>query len=205
MTNLHFVCLDGASITFSKISNISIAVEGAIDTLNCTGSNLKIIAWFHNGTALSPQRSRMFTSPQLRSELLIPDVKFSDSGQYVCQGIPSFGRKVQDSVTLYVYSKPKAKVSPQRLIISADQTAVSTCNATGSPPPEVRWFAQKNDQQLLVAIGSTLIVNGFSLSTVNDFVCEATNKAGVSVAHLTIEIKGIYIIDKSLYKILPFV
>ncbi|KAL5013687.1 hypothetical protein ScPMuIL_007957 [Solemya velum] len=120
------------------------------------------VFWRRNNGSL-PEHSEFASFSQ---ELLIPDLRFSDAGEYECMGtnsetVMSFRR----SVTLRVESRPYWIEEPRDIETSIGAKATFLCRAGGIPTPRIYWFINGVPMSDLkkVQYSMEIVKNGFEM------------------------------------------
>lgn len=86
-------------------------------------------------------------------------------------------------------SYPTAKVTPGRLTISQGSTVEVQCEATGNPPPLVKWTKlQSPDNANFEQVGPLLIIRNAQPSDRGVYVCVASNVHGLVQNSTIIEV-----------------
>lgn len=84
---------------------------------------------------------------------------------------------------------PTARVQPERITISQGSTVEVRCEATGSPPPLVKWTKLHSpDNANFEQIGPLLIIRNAQLSDRGVYVCVASNVHGLVQNSTIIEV-----------------
>ncbi|XP_038601048.1 LOW QUALITY PROTEIN: hemicentin-2 [Tachyglossus aculeatus] len=146
------------------------------------GFPLPLITWRKDGILLAPGTPRLefLTDGSLR----VHPVQSQDSGSYLCLASSSAGSDRQGR-DLRVLDPPTIAPGPTNLTLTAHSQATLSCEATGSPKPQVLW---KKDGQMLnldlsqgpyrLLPSSSLLLTDPGLEDTAQFECVVTNEAG---------------------------
>ncbi|KAF0035898.1 hypothetical protein F2P81_011210 [Scophthalmus maximus] len=115
--------------------------EGESLRLYCraSGSPAPKLTWLKNGGQIPPQ-ARMDRTDI--GTLLIPNIKMSDSGTYMCVGSNSVGSNsapVKVTVLKADHSSSVVSIQPSIADVQEGQSLELNCFAPGNPPPQVGW------------------------------------------------------------------
>ncbi|XP_078538453.1 cell adhesion molecule-related/down-regulated by oncogenes [Lissotriton helveticus] len=169
------------------------------------------LAWLHNAVPIRPSPRRLMSG----NRLAISSVTREDSGLYQC---------IADNAIGYAQSTARLTIQPDRgskpVIVSAPASArvldgdfvTLTCNATGVPPPVIRWYNNhglisshpshvlKTKSQKAPQVGadalatepvhltmsragsSSLYIHAFTAEHSGKYTCEATNDHGFAAS-----------------------
>ncbi|KAM9176553.1 hemicentin-2 [Mergus octosetaceus] len=141
------------------------------------------VTWRKDGQLLSLRgSSRLQLLPD--GSLHIDPVRVQDSGYYLCVASSPAG-SVRQGLDLRVLVPPAITPSPPSLTLLAQQPAWLSCDASGSPAPQVRW--EKDGRPLnphllpgayRVQTSGSLLITSPSPRDEGWFECIATNAAG---------------------------
>uniref|UniRef100_A0A8C4SLX4 Cell adhesion molecule-related/down-regulated by oncogenes n=1 Tax=Erpetoichthys calabaricus TaxID=27687 RepID=A0A8C4SLX4_ERPCA len=108
-------------------------------TCMAAGDPVPNVTWLHNGVPLHPSPRYQLSKTRLR----ILSVEVADGGLYQCLADNGLG-SVQSSAQLIVESGPASKpvisLHPSDVKVSEGDFVSLSCNATGHPPPLIRWY-----------------------------------------------------------------
>lgn len=81
-------------------------------------------------------------------------------------------KKVSSLISLHIAEEPTVYVIPRELNVKEGSPALFTCNATGSPRPNVTWTNMFSGE---VYTGDRLFMNSVSRNDSGDYQCVASN------------------------------
>ncbi|CAH1240507.1 HSPG2 [Branchiostoma lanceolatum] len=112
--------------------------------------------------------------------LTIPAVRPGDEGRYQCQATNQFGSENQE-VTLSLEAAPTMTVKPEVRNVMLGSTAVFTCLASGSPPPEITWRKENGDlpDDHMIDNG-VLTIPSITKEDAGAYICSARNDEGAA-------------------------
>uniref|UniRef100_A0A8B9JBY3 Neural cell adhesion molecule 3 n=1 Tax=Astyanax mexicanus TaxID=7994 RepID=A0A8B9JBY3_ASTMX len=99
-----------------------------------TGIPKPTITW----TMPSTSDSSRYIYNSDKSELTIPAVARSDSGEYVCTGSNKLGEDSRAFI-LDVSESPSVILSENKMAVKLGESVSVSCNATGHPAPSIEW------------------------------------------------------------------
>uniref|UniRef100_M3ZDA5 Cell adhesion molecule-related/down-regulated by oncogenes n=1 Tax=Xiphophorus maculatus TaxID=8083 RepID=M3ZDA5_XIPMA len=149
---------------------------------SASGSPPPQISWSHGNMPLADQPG----------VLTIRGTLPEDAGDYTCQATNEAGSASQ-SASL-TYAVPRLTVTQQVVLVSVGSDATLECQATGVPPPLVRWFKE-------LEVGSapfveqdvhsgTLQIRGVQEVDAGHYNCVASSSAGTSTGTVSLEVGG---------------
>lgn len=186
------------------------AIAGEKITLPCSVENKKnyTVAWMNPKKILISQGDRRLMD-DIRMTIerpLVPDwnlhirtVRFSDRGMYTCtlNTKPVLIKRID--LTVLVPPDINEYWSSQNQIVREGATVHLTCNATGRPAPEIRWFrktvysiAEKKDGMTMSigAPGEILVIHNITRYCDGLYECVASNGVGDAVSkEINIEVQ----------------
>ncbi|XP_051280131.1 basement membrane-specific heparan sulfate proteoglycan core protein isoform X11 [Dicentrarchus labrax] len=187
--------------------------EGDTLRLYCraTGSPTPKLTWLKNGGQIPPQaipshgfhqfKSNSLDVLQRRIEelqarmdrtdigtLLIPNIKMSDSGTYMCVGSNSIGsNSAPIKVTVFKadHSSSVVSIQPSIADVQEGQNLELNCFAPGNPPPQVTWTRASgrlsSNHQVL---GSQLRILSATPEDSGEYVCRVQGNTGNPGSHV---------------------
>ncbi|NXG40042.1 CDON protein, partial [Dromaius novaehollandiae] len=203
--NYSLNVLEPASI--SKGLQDETAVAGAAVRLSCDvrGNPAPTLTWLHNAASVLPSARHLATG----GSLSISGVTAEDSGLYQCVASNGVGLAQSTGrlrVQLGKGSRPVIVAPPASASVTDGGDVTLSCNATGLPPPVIRWYggggliASPPPRGLRAAApppyvavaragSSSLHIRNVTPDRAGAYACEATNDHGsaVSEAFLTVE------------------
>ncbi|XP_024915374.1 basement membrane-specific heparan sulfate proteoglycan core protein isoform X3 [Cynoglossus semilaevis] len=187
--------------------------EGETLRLYCraSGSPTPKLTWLKNGGQIPPQaipshgfhqyKSNSLDVLQRRIEelqahmdrtdigtLLIPNIKLSDSGTYMCVGSNSIGSNsapIKVTVLKGGHSSSVVTIQPSIADVQEGQNLELNCFAPGNPPPKVIWtrvsgHLSSNHQVL----GSRLLILSASPEDSGEYICRVEDNTGQIGSHV---------------------
>ncbi|XP_069382459.1 basement membrane-specific heparan sulfate proteoglycan core protein isoform X24 [Paralichthys olivaceus] len=155
--------------------------EGDTLRLYCraSGSPTPKLTWLKNGGQIPPQ-ARMDRTDI--GTLLIPNIKMSDSGTYMCVGSNSIGSNsspIKVSVLKADHISSAVSIQPSIADVQEGQSLELNCLAPGNPPPQVTWTRASgrlsSNHQVL---GSQLRILSASPEDSGDYICRVQSITG---------------------------
>ncbi|KAK3706059.1 hypothetical protein QZH41_004157 [Actinostola sp. cb2023] len=114
-------------------------------TCNATGSPVPDITWKKNGNKVSETPVETATSTSRLSVLHLINVQEEDVGVYTCYANNSADNVVSNAANVTIgNANPNIIVHPESRTVLAGSNATLTCNATGSPVPDITWKKNGN-------------------------------------------------------------
>ncbi|XP_041802675.1 basement membrane-specific heparan sulfate proteoglycan core protein isoform X5 [Chelmon rostratus] len=161
--------------------------EGDTLRLYCraSGSPTPKLTWLKNGGQIPPQ-ARMDRTDI--GTLLIPNIKMSDSGTYMCVGSNNIGsNSAPIKVTVFKadHSSSVVSIQPSMADIQEGQNLELSCFAPGNPPPQVTWTRasgrlSSNHQ----VVGSQLRISSATPEDSGEYVCRVQGNPGNPGSHV---------------------
>uniref|UniRef100_A0A3P8WN31 Heparan sulfate proteoglycan 2 n=1 Tax=Cynoglossus semilaevis TaxID=244447 RepID=A0A3P8WN31_CYNSE len=149
--------------------------EGETLRLYCraSGSPTPKLTWLKNGDI---------------GTLLIPNIKLSDSGTYMCVGSNSIGSNsapIKVTVLKGGHSSSVVTIQPSIADVQEGQNLELNCFAPGNPPPKVIWtrvsgHLSSNHQVL----GSRLLILSASPEDSGEYICRVEDNTGQIGSHV---------------------
>ncbi|XP_078144123.1 basement membrane-specific heparan sulfate proteoglycan core protein [Centroberyx gerrardi] len=155
--------------------------EGDTLRLYCraSGSPTPKLTWLRNGGQI-PSQARMDRTDI--GTLLIPNVKMSDSGTYMCVGSNSIGSNrspIQVTVLKADHISSAITIQPSIADVQEGQSLDLNCFAPGNPPPSVTWTRASgrlsSNHQVL---GSQLRILSATPDDSGEYICRVQGNSG---------------------------
>ncbi|KAL9951088.1 hypothetical protein ACROYT_G043684 [Oculina patagonica] len=158
-------------------------------TCNADGNPEPTISWTRNGYPLDTSEDSRITFSENKKQLIITNVKRTDSGEYRCVAKDSLGNDTSTAATLNIQYTPEFSKHPKDTKTSEGEDIVFTCSVEGNPAPSVRWT--RNGDRLNLATNTrirpatinnthTLTITDVRLSDAGQYGCVANNSVGSS-------------------------
>uniref|UniRef100_A0A665UZU7 Heparan sulfate proteoglycan 2 n=1 Tax=Echeneis naucrates TaxID=173247 RepID=A0A665UZU7_ECHNA len=165
--------------------------EGDTLRLYCraSGSPTPKLTWLKNGGQI-PQQARMERTDI--GTLLIPNIKMSDAGTYMCVGSNSIGSNsapIKVAVRKADHSSSVVSIQPSIADVQEGQSLELNCLASGNPPPQVTWTRLDGNLSPRAQVSEgDLQINLATAEDAGSYKCVASNKVGDSevVAKVTV-------------------
>ncbi|CAB1426562.1 unnamed protein product, partial [Pleuronectes platessa] len=107
--------------------------------------------------------------------LLIPNIRMSDSGTYMCVGSNSFGSNsspIKVTVLKADHSSAVVSIEPSIADVQEGQSLELNCLAPGNPPPQVTWARVSGHLSANVqVVGSRLLLRSASPEDAGEYTC----------------------------------
>ncbi|XP_045912374.1 basement membrane-specific heparan sulfate proteoglycan core protein-like isoform X7 [Micropterus dolomieu] len=167
--------------------NIHEVHEGDTLRLYCraSGTPTPKLTWLKNGGQI-PQQARMERTDI--GTLLIPNIKISDSGTYMCVGSNSIGSNsapIKVTVLKADHSSSVVSIQPSIANIVEGQSLELNCFAHGNPPPKVTWTRASghlsSNHQVL---GSQLRILSATPEDSGEYICQVQGNHGNQGSHV---------------------
>ncbi|KAM3617456.1 uncharacterized protein V6R79_006391 [Siganus canaliculatus] len=161
--------------------------EGETLRLYCraSGSPTPKLTWLKNGGQIPPQ-SRMDRTDI--GTLLIPNIKMSDAGTYMCVGSNSIGSNsapIKVTVVKADHSTSVITIQPSIADVQEGQNLDLNCLAPGNPPPQVTWTKASgrlsSNHQVL---GSQLRILSATPEDSGEYICQVHGTSGNPGPHI---------------------
>ncbi|XP_076325413.1 terribly reduced optic lobes isoform X10 [Tachypleus tridentatus] len=128
--------------------------------------------------------------------LTIPNVRPEDSGTYICTGSDSYSQ-AEDRASLIVEKgeesvRPKVRIEPRYLQVTAGEEVEFHCIGEGFPKPELTWSGGRNGQ---LNPASTFRNGIFRIPSARksdeaEYYCTATNDVGTETVRTVLFVEG---------------
>uniref|UniRef100_A0A665UZW2 Heparan sulfate proteoglycan 2 n=1 Tax=Echeneis naucrates TaxID=173247 RepID=A0A665UZW2_ECHNA len=157
--------------------------EGDTLRLYCraSGSPTPKLTWLKNGGQIPQQRTDIGT-------LLIPNIKMSDAGTYMCVGSNSIGSNsapIKVAVRKGEVVSSVVSIQPSIADVQEGQSLELNCLASGNPPPQVTWTRASgrlsSNHQVL---GSQLRILSASPEDSGEYICRVQGNPGNPGSHV---------------------
>ncbi|NXT79495.1 HMCN1 protein, partial [Zapornia atra] len=116
-----------------------------------------------------------------------------DAGDYKCVATNDAG-VVERSLTLTLQSPPVITVEPVGTVVEAGATAMLNCQASGEPPPTIRWSRQGhpvvNDDRVSVLANGSLRIIAAQKEDTSEYECVARNLMGSVLVRVPLTVQG---------------
>ncbi|KAL2092655.1 hypothetical protein ACEWY4_012453 [Coilia grayii] len=164
---------------------------GSEVTLSCSASGAPPpkISWTHGHTPITSSY-RMGVSEH--GTLTIRHAAAEDSGNYTCIATNDAGTASQSSYLTFA-EKPRVSAVRSPVQVESGGDATLQCSASGNPPPLIHWY--KGDLDLGEVVFAeqdvergVLRIRGVQELDAGQYTCVASNDAGTTSAHLTLEV-----------------
>lgn len=162
-------------------------------SLECVGVGNPVpsVSWRRVNTELSPSRAE-----PIPGGLRITNVKLEDQGQYVCElsnGVPPMAAHL---ITLQVQVPPVVTKGPNNAVIEEESDTELSCEATGSPAPNITWLLNGdsvlNDSHI-TPLGRSILIKKIQKRHAGIYQCFASNPAGVTYGSAMIQVSPIQV------------
>ncbi|GMT06094.1 hypothetical protein PENTCL1PPCAC_28268, partial [Pristionchus entomophagus] len=161
------------------------ALSGDKAILECSpprGYPEPIVTWKKDEKEIriSDEEPRMSLHPD--GNLVIENVRHTDSGQYVCVATNMVGERISPPARLSVYEKPKFILEPSDITVDVGSSVLFDCRVSGEPQPQISWKkanAQMPAQRAYIAQDNRgLKIDRVQVSDEGEYICNARNPAG---------------------------
>ncbi|GFO17116.1 neural cell adhesion molecule l1 [Plakobranchus ocellatus] len=174
--------------------------DSQYDSLGMLGESVKLkcifsgyptptVIWSKKGSASFNERVK--TGNSGGQELIINDLKYEDSGTYVCSAFKvQSDRREEMSIVLNVESAPKWVIKPQDVTMGEGGTAQFECDGEGVPAVKIHWFINgkeleevlKSDKRLdkdrFQSSKNRIVLQNIRLTDTMVVQCNVTNNNG---------------------------
>ncbi|OXB56883.1 hypothetical protein ASZ78_013391 [Callipepla squamata] len=162
--------------------------------LNCEvrGDPPPTIQWHKNGVGVRiSKRIQQLDN----GSLAIYGTVNEDAGDYKCVATND-GGVVERSLTLTLHGPPVITIEPAGTTIEAGATAMLNCQASGEPPPAIKWSRQGHplvsDDRVTVLSNGSLHISAARKEDTSEYECVARNLMGSVLVRvpLTVQVDG---------------
>ncbi|XP_008315771.1 secreted immunoglobulin domain 4 [Cynoglossus semilaevis] len=162
--------------------------HGVSVVCRATGRPQPTLSWKRQGSTL-----QLFTTETNDANTIQWDAaRLEDSGIYICQGENSEG-VTEVKVKIIVEAGPGvpvATVSTTEMTVVEGHTVTMSCQATGSPPPEISWSKLRAPLPWKHSVvDGTLTLSNVGRQDSGQYICNATNIHGYSEAYTQMEVE----------------
>uniref|UniRef100_A0A8C7HGE2 Heparan sulfate proteoglycan 2 n=1 Tax=Oncorhynchus kisutch TaxID=8019 RepID=A0A8C7HGE2_ONCKI len=189
--------VSGASLPHVQVSPQRVDIyEGETLRLYCRagGRPSPGLTWKKQEGQLPPQASMERTDI---GTLLIPNIKSSDSGTYLCVGTNSIGSseaRIEVTVNRAIGGDTISSaitIQPSIADIQEGQSLDLNCFVPGNPPPAVTWRRESgrlsaNHQ----VVDNTLILPNVGRADSGEYICNATNSMGTTEVTIMLDVES---------------
>ncbi|CAH8631898.1 unnamed protein product, partial [Dicrocoelium dendriticum] len=189
------------TVTSGELYKRRLVHSGERIDLQCgmTGYPEPKITWQWNGQPLSGKHSvkegvasglgiQLIPKSPEQTDLLIQEMSSTLQGNYTCIGINKGGSTAL-TYELLILEKPSIDSFNEKAVVFVNNTITLTCEATGSPPPMIRWFFKGQPLQADKGVGGYRLVGPKNLMLLSarphqggEYTCVAENEAGSTKA-----------------------
>uniref|UniRef100_A0A087YHW1 Cell adhesion molecule-related/down-regulated by oncogenes n=1 Tax=Poecilia formosa TaxID=48698 RepID=A0A087YHW1_POEFO len=157
-----------------------------------SGSPPPQVSWSHGNVALANQpRFSVNRAGVLTIRGALPE----DAGDYTCQATNEAGSITQSASLTHISPTevPRLTVTQQVVLVSVGSDATLACQATGVPPPLVRWFKGELEVGSAPFVeqdvhSGTLQIRGVQEVDAGQYNCVASSSAGTSTGTVSLEV-----------------
>ncbi|XP_065826204.1 opioid-binding protein/cell adhesion molecule-like isoform X5 [Oscarella lobularis] len=185
---------------------LTVAAEGDSVTLGCPSAYFTSIRWTFNGVKTS--RKLGYTYSKNNAFLTIDRVSRTQAGQYVCTAFNYYNYfATMGTPVLVVHYAPDVVVhGPSNGTVIQDDAVRLYCNASGVPPPRIRWEKDgvlvsdlRSSRYKIESEGKVLSIAGVLTSDTSNITCIANNSMGSSsdYCELTVEVAVVEVRKKN--------
>ncbi|PVD27655.1 hypothetical protein C0Q70_12822 [Pomacea canaliculata] len=173
-----------------KPSNLIVG-KGRTATLQCvvTGNPPPTVFWSKGKEQhlMFPNQENGRFSVSEDGTFRIRDVEYQDEGQYVCQALNVLGSE-KATATIEVRDDdtrppPIIIMGPQNQTLELKEVAMLPCQATGDPPPVIRWYKDDrpllgDDPRITILNSGTLQISDVRTTDTAVYTCKAISETG---------------------------
>ncbi|XP_065825979.1 opioid-binding protein/cell adhesion molecule-like isoform X2 [Oscarella lobularis] len=176
---------------------LTVAAEGDSVTLGCPSAYFTSIRWTFNGVKTS--RKLGYTYSKNNAFLTIDRVSRTQAGQYVCTAFNYYNYfATMGTPVLVVHYAPDVVVhGPSNGTVIQDDAVRLYCNASGVPPPRIRWEKDgvlvsdlRSSRYKIESEGKVLSIAGVLTSDTSNITCIANNSMGSSSDYCELTVEG---------------
>lgn len=166
-----------------------------------------VVQWSKNGTHyfLGTQKNFQqnltlyiddrFSIPANSTDLLIRDVKLSDSGSYVCELLQTTSKSIEHNLVISESPKVIRFTASNNGQVVEGSDLLLTCEVSGSPPPQIIWSRDENGNKRLTEedgefLQNTVFIKNVKRQHSGKYYCYAFNGVGSNQAEVYIQVKG---------------
>ncbi|KAG1671038.1 Down syndrome cell adhesion molecule-like protein Dscam2 [Nymphon striatum] len=169
------------------------------------------ITWKHNNKPIELKHGTDIATTKMYSVLQIRDAKEQQKGNYSCIAVNEAGYDTR-TIELKLNLAPKWLIEPENGDASLEGSISLHCQASGNPPPSIKWVKVKGrnmkpitnkDSNKVLHINGTLFIKNVNHQDGGEYSCIASNGVGRKLVKMIIlRIKNIPMIkflSRSIY------
>ncbi|CAO4383374.1 unnamed protein product [Caenorhabditis nigoni] len=156
-----------------------------------TGHPFPTIKWLKNGVEVTSDENIRIVEQGQTLQILLTDS--AHAGKWSCVAENDAGVKELEML-LDVFTPPKVSVHSENPIKAVGETITLFCNATGNPPPQMKWLKggamifDSPDGPRVSLKGARLDIPHLKKHDVGDYTCQAMNAAGTSEGSISVDV-----------------
>ncbi|UMM39454.1 hypothetical protein L5515_016510 [Caenorhabditis briggsae] len=156
-----------------------------------TGHPFPTIKWLKNGVEVTSDENVRIVEQGQTLQILLTDS--AHAGKWSCVAENDAGVKELEML-LDVFTPPKVSVHSENPIKAVGETITLFCNATGNPPPQMKWLKggamifDSPDGPRVSLKGARLDIPHLKKHDVGDYTCQAMNAAGTSEGSISVDV-----------------
>ncbi|KAG7460303.1 hypothetical protein MATL_G00220130 [Megalops atlanticus] len=193
------------SVSISSVDHTGPMVEGRQYQLQCEVQNIApvqnlTVKWYR-GESLENEttfNSNTKTPMTVSSTLTITPSEADDGAQYSCVAELELGPEgpqpppevTSEPLKITVHYGPSIEIIPSPHPVIRGYSVELICNASGHPPPEVKW---QRDGQAVRGNGGKLVISNAKEEHAGEYTCTARNSAGSDSVVVQVELKEDYL------------
>uniref|UniRef100_A0A1I7U001 Immunoglobulin I-set domain protein n=1 Tax=Caenorhabditis tropicalis TaxID=1561998 RepID=A0A1I7U001_9PELO len=156
-----------------------------------TGHPFPAIKWLKNGEEVGNDENIRIVDQGQTLQILLTDP--AHAGKWSCVAENDAGVKELE-MDLDVLTPPVVSVSSENPIKAIGESITLMCNATGNPPPQIKWtksgviIFDAPDGARLSSKNARLDIPRLKKTDVGDYTCQALNSAGTAEASISVDV-----------------